>query len=409
MGIQLLEILDSKQLELVQHHLRKRVEAKSEKSGLGIVYDITSWCNLRCVGCAVNARVYSTSGCVAPSQMETSTDEVIMVLSKVKDYLHVRPGTRFFLNFGGGEPFIRTDFPEIAKTASSLFGPESIGVDTNGTMVTPEQIEYVAPLVNYLGVSVDGLEEYHNWWRGSSKINDISNSFDRTINTIKSILAMPRARESLEVSTVVTKKNLSQIPGLVRYLHDLGVERYSVHRTMPVGRFSRRPELVPTAEDYLRLLVTIVELNQELGMDVHLHHSIESIYATLLLRHDTYMKGKLGNPDKRSSIGIDPRGNVHFDPWCVVTPWSQLSGGSLLEDGASLESIFGEGILTIAQEYCRPEVRCHGCPQRCSGGSRIASAASFIEQDQSLRIEDVTESHILAGMAEVDPACPLSF
>jgi MoaA/NifB/PqqE/SkfB family radical SAM enzyme len=276
-------------------------------------------------------------------------------------------------------------------------------------MVTPEQIEHLAPLVSYIGVSVDGLEEYHNWWRGSSKINNLINSFDHTIATIKAVLAMPKARESLEVSTVATKRNLTQIPHLVRYLHDIGVEQYSVHRTMQVGRFSRKPELVPTPEDYLRLLTAIVETKEELGMDVHLHHSIESVYATLLLGHDTYVKNKLGNPDKRSSVGIDPKGGVYFDPWCMVPPWDQLNGGSLLENEASLESIFSQGILAIAQEYCRPEVRCHGCTQPCSGGSRIAAAAAFIEQDQSLRPEDVTESHILAGMAEVDPACPLSF
>ena len=386
MGMELLETLSPAQRELVKRHLKKRIEAKSEKSGLGIVYDITYWCNLRCVGCAVNARVYGDRGRVAPSRLEASTAEVRTILSKIKAYLDARPGMRFFLNFGGGEPFIRDDFPEIVEEASSLFGPESVGVDTNGTMVTAQQIERLAPLVSYIGVSVDGLEEYHNWWRGSSEINGITNSFDHAIATVKAILAMAKARESLEVSTVATKRNLMQIPNLMRYLRDLGVERYSVHGTMQVGRFSRKPELVPTAEDYLRLLITIVETNEELGMDVHLHHSIESIYATLLLGHDTYVKNRLGNPDKRSSIGIDPTGNVHFDPWWMVPPWDQLAGGSLLADGASLESIFSQGIVAIAQEYCRPEVRCHGCPQRCSGGSRIAAAAAFIEQDQSLRL-----------------------
>ena len=408
MGMELLDMLSPRQLELVKRHLKKRIEAESEKSGLGIVYDITYWCNLRCVGCAVNARLYSHPGRVASLQLEASTAEVLTILSKIKVYLDAHPVTRFFLNFGGGEPFIRDDFPEIVEEASSLFGPESIGVDTNGTMMTPEQIERLAPFVSYIGVSVDGLKEYHNWWRGSNKVNRITNSFDHTIATIKAILTIPKARESLEVSTVVTKRNLAQIPHLMRYLHEIGVDRYSVHRAMQVGRLSRKPELIPTAEDYLRLLVTIVETNEELGMDVHLHHSIESIYSTLLLGHDTYVRNKLGNPDKRSSIGIDPEGNVHFDPWCMVPPWDQLTGGSLLEDETSLESIFSQGILAIAQEYCQPEVRCHGCPQRCSGGSRIAAAAAFIEQDQSLRLEDVTESHILAGMAEVDPACPLS-
>jgi len=137
MGMELLDMLSPRQLELVKRHLKKRIEAESEKSGLGIVYDITYWCNLRCVGCAVNARLYSHPGRVASLQLEASTAEVLTILSKIKVYLDAHPVTRFFLNFGGGEPFIRDYFPEIVEEASSLFGPESIGVDTNGTMMTP--------------------------------------------------------------------------------------------------------------------------------------------------------------------------------------------------------------------------------------------------------------------------------
>lgn len=400
--------LSPHQLDAITHHLEKRVNARSEKSGLGVVYDVTYWCDMRCIGCGVNARVFADGGFVPLNQLEASTSEVVSILAKLAAYVSARPGLRFFLNFGGGEPFLREDFPEIVQEASWHFGKASVGLDTNGTVVTARELERIGANVSYIGISLDGLEDYHNWWRGESRARGITNAFQKTVDTVRVALEMPEVRSSLEVSTVVTKRNLQQIPALMQFLHAMGVSSYSVHRAMPVGRLAHRMDLVPSPEDYLRLLVAVAECNQALGMDVHIHHTVESIYATLLLEHDTYAGKKLGAPDKRSSIGIDPRGNVFFDPWFLVPPWNQLSGGTLLDEGTTLDSIFEQEILAIAQEYCRAETRCRGCNLRCSGGSRIAAAASYLTADPTLQLSDVTTSHILTGMAEMDPACPLA-
>jgi predicted metal-binding protein len=54
--------------------------------------------------------------------------------------------------------------------------------------------------------------------------------------------------------------------------------------------------------------------------------------------------------------------------------------------------------------YTAPHLRCRGCCFDCSGGSRIAAAASVLN---TMKTAEITESHILAAMTEVDPACPL--
>lgn len=400
--------LDSHQLDALIRHVERRVNARSEKSGLGVVFDVTYWCDMRCVGCGVNARAYSHPGYIDPNRLESSTEEIVAILDKIQDYVKARQGLRFFLNFGGGEPFLRGDFVEILEEAFRRFGRVGVGLDTNGTVVTQEQLARVGPLVSYVGISLDGIEEYHNWWRGGNKARGIGNPFQETVATIKTALELPDMRSGLEVSSVATRRNIESIPALMRHLHGIGITNYSVHRAMPVGRFANHMDLVPTPAEYLQLLVSIIETNQELGMEVHFHHTIESIYATLLLDENTYIGKKLGAPDKRSSIGIDPRGVVYFDPWCLVPPWNQLASGSLLDEGTTLDSIFEQGTLAIAQEYCSSEIRCQGCAKRCAGGSRIAAAASYIRLDPSLQLSDVTVSHILAGMAERDPACPLA-
>jgi len=173
---------------------------------------------------------------------------------------------------------------------------------------------------------------------------------------------------------------------------------------MAVGRLAQNPRMIPSNTDYLDLLVQLVMANKQVEIDMHIHHSIESIYATLFLGADTYAGRRIGEPDKRSSIGIDPRGKVFFDPWCMVSPWNQLCGGSLLTDGTTLSSIFEQDILSIASEYSSPDIRCNGCAEKCSGGSRIAAAASALQNQES----SPTVTSILTGMTSQDPACLLN-
>ncbi len=403
-----LQSYTSHQLDALKRHLEKRVKANPATSDLGVVYDITNWCDMKCIGCGVNARKYTRNGTVPITHLESNTAEVITILDKLDNYVSARPGFKFCLNFGGGEPFLRHDFIQIIKEASQRFGKKSVGLDTNGTVITKEQLAQIGQHVSYIGISLDGLEEYHNWWRGKNRTRRLNNAFEKTVETIKAALAIPEVSKIIEVSTVATKKNLEQIPPLMSYIRKLGVTRYSVHRAMPIGRMSKHMALIPSPEEYLQILVALSEAEEQLEMEAHLHHSIESIYASLLLNYDTYVEKKLGAPDKRASIGVDPRGNVFFDPWFMVPPWNRLSEGSLLKKTTTLETIFEQASLSISQEYSRPETRCHGCEQRCSGGSRVVAAASHISENSYLKNSDVTVSHILSAMREKDPACPLT-
>lgn len=425
-------LLTPRQRRLLEDHLRRRLEKQSPKAGLSIVYDITHACNLRCLGCCVSAHYFRPCRDRRDMLLKPSTAEVLKVLRKVRDYLDTHPDTPFFLNFGGGEIFMRPDMFDVLEEASRLFGSDSacpersrrIGFDTNGTLITAEEVARIAPQVSYIGVSLDGLAGYHNEWRGPSSLalssvegvslpvngsKDPGDSFHHTVTFIRRALLIPEIADKLEVTTVVTRHNLDQVPDLMRFLKDIGVQKYSIHRTMLVGRFAD-PALVPDGPAYLRLFVAVLEANEELGLDVHLHHSLESIYATLLLGHDTYAADKLSYPDRRSSLGIGPTGEVFFDPWCMVPPWTMLSGGSLLDDGVTLEKIIhrnGGGMLEMARAYCGRHVRCLGCHQSCSGGSRVAAAAHYLSKNGGLSPNRVTENHLLAGLAQVDPACPL--
>ena len=407
--------LSKDQRGLLEAHLLKRFAEPDRRSGLGVVFDITRWCNQGCILCCTNAkRVPSRSSSykLPVTKLELNTLQVFKILHKLKAYAENRKISSVFINFGGGEPFLRPDFTDILLETAQLFGSSSVGFDTNGTKATPNDIEKVKDHVSYIGISLDGLESYHNRWRRAEN----ENGFQQSVSFIRSILELPNVQKKLEVSTVVTKDNLTQIPELMRFLYNMGVCKYSIHRTMHVGRawLNRKADgLIPNARDYLDLMVAVLETNRELGLEVHLHHSIESIYATLLLGLETYSE-KLGDPDRRSSIGVDWYGHVYFDPWCLVEPLSLMFvpfAPSLVDDNVTLENILHKDksdVRDVIQQSCLPSKRCLGCPMPCSGGSRVAAALYNLRRDgKSSQQKQISVESILTRLDQIDPVCPL--
>lgn len=393
--------LPTEQIDLLKNHLMSRFEFRKNKREFGVVFDILHQCDLNCRGCGTNA-TYTNQKVV---DVETpSLEDIIKVFRKIKCYADNRK-VPVFINIGGGEPFLRRDILEILRKASDYFGITGVGVDTNGTLDNSyELISSALDFVSYVGVSINGLEEYHNWWASNYKIN----AFQRSLSVVERFCQNPATVDKIEVTSVASKKNISELPELMDKLAAIGVKNYSIHRAMPIGRMAKHPELIPDANDYLKLLIAIIERSRSNGLAVHLHHSIESIHATLLLGLKTYVPDKVGNPDAGSSLGIEPEGHLVFDPWCTTGIWKTLSGGNIYEDTTEFsEMLEGEGsgtIFDLANMYTAPHLRCHGCRYDCSGGSRIAAAANVLNL---IKEDEITESHILDAMTQIDPACPL--
>ena len=388
-------------IELVREYLKDRYEVKRKRKKLGVVYDILHDCDLACIGCGTNAHY---SGSKRLEVTKPSLKQIIYVFDKIKDYADAE-GIPVFINIGGGEPFLRKDIIDVLKSAAEHFGVSGVGVDTNGTL--DESFELIAEAMNYssyVGISVNGCEEYHNWWAGNKHIN----AFQRSMDTIKRLCQLGDfTREKLEVTSVASSRNLEDIPALIHMLSDVGVRNYSIHRAMPVGRMFKHPELLPTNEQYFKLLIDIIKAGRGEKMGVHIHHSIESIHETLLLGLETYVPDKAGNPDIGSSIGIEPEGRLVFDPWCTSGMWKKLcSPGCIYDDKIRFENLLSsEGsVFDITQTYTARHLRCNGCAEHCSGGSRVVAAACKLV---GLNEYEADMTDLLGAMSSIDPACPL--
>ena len=131
---------------------------------------LTNRCNLKCVYCGRNEN--QDSFC---TKLELSADEWIAVF---KDAMSV--GLKK-VNMTGGEIFCRKDILEIIEKTINL--GLDVSIETNGTIITEEQIKYLSKFKDHLSMSIslDGIKkETNDLTRGNG-------SFDRTFNAINII------------------------------------------------------------------------------------------------------------------------------------------------------------------------------------------------------------------------------
>lgn len=395
--------LQEKDIKTMVEYLSRRKTEVERKKRFGVVFDITHYCNLVCEHCAVNAIFTEKS---SESQFEISTEDACIIIDKVSEYAHLRNYPAFFM-FGGGEPTLRTDFKEVVRYAHKKFGMDGVGFNTNGTTFSISDLLEIEKYVSVIEISLDGFEKYHNSWRNPKELSTVKNPYEKAVNLVLAAIQHQQLQEKIEVTSIATKDNISQIPKFIRHLSTLGVKNYSVHRAMPVGRMAHHLDKIPDMRDYAKLFIEIAKMKEDVPMkDIHIHHSLESIYSALLLGEDlhlTFLPGASG----RHSIGIDPYGNVYFDPWCMVKPYNILVAGNLLSSPEIklIDIIENEGsIIKVIDELSKKRLRCKQCHMNCGGGMRFNAMAHYIAK----RPNDVHESHLIAGLSQIDPACPLS-
>lgn len=126
------------------------------------------------------------------------------------------------LNLSGGEPFLRAEFAEICRFFIQNNGVEQIYVPTNGyftdrTLKALRSIFEEKSLRLFVcELSIDGMPEYHNKFRGSDK------SFQKLLETYDALAEMQKSEPRLRIHAIstVTQQNLDEIKRLTTYLYD---------------------------------------------------------------------------------------------------------------------------------------------------------------------------------------------
>ena len=188
-----------------------------------VAYNCTSRCNLRCLHC------YSSS---KPNQC---SDELSTAQAK-KLLLQLAEANCPVVLFSGGEPLLRDDLFELLAEAGRL--GLRIVLSTNGTLIDSGTARQLAEVgVSYVGVSVDGEEEFHDKFRA------VRGSFKAAVAGIENC---KKAGIKTGLRFTITKANARQ-SGFVFELAALaGVRRICFYHLIRTGWAKKLDKLALT-------------------------------------------------------------------------------------------------------------------------------------------------------------------
>ena len=262
-----------------------------------LTWELTYACNLACVHCL------SSSGRRDPAELTTAECKAL-----IDEFERMQI---FYVNIGGGEPTIRSDFWELVSYATD----HHVGVkfSTNGSRITPEVAERLAAS-DYVDVqlSLDGA---------TAEVNDAvrgAGSYDTVVRAMGHLAAA--GFEGFKVSVVVTRHNVTQLDAF-KALADRYNAQLRLTRLRPSGRGADVwDELHPTADQQRLLYDWLVAHGEDVltgdsffhlagygdalpglnlcgaGRVVCLVDPVGDVYACPFAIHDEFLAGNVRSP-----------------------------------------------------------------------------------------------------------------
>ena len=271
--------------------------------------ELTLRCNERCRHCG------SSCGDVCTEEM--TTQQYFDFLDKIKKDFPKLP----MLCITGGEPLLRKDFFEITDYANRL--GFSWGMTSNGTLITPEVAEKLEQTgMKTISVSLDGLEQTHDDFRRRK------GGFKESIAGLKNLLQ--RDFQTVQVTTVVTKKNIGELDAMFALMDDLDVDSWRVINIEPIGRATTLDGYMLDNEDY-RYMFDFIRKKRLAGYPVTYgcQHYLGLDYERevrdwyFLCNAGVYVASVMANGDIGSCLDIERRketiqGNIFKDDFTQI-------------------------------------------------------------------------------------------
>jgi len=180
-----------------------------------VVWNMTQRCNLRCVHCYARSEDVSYEN-------ELTHEQSLKMIDDLADF-----GVPVIL-FSGGEPLVHPRLAEYAEYAVKK-GMRAV-VSTNGTLITAEKAKVLKDIgLSYVGISLDGLEETHDKFRG------LKGAFKKAMQGIKNC---QEAGIKVGLRFTINKRNVHEIPGIFDLLEKLEIPRACFYHLVYSGRGS---------------------------------------------------------------------------------------------------------------------------------------------------------------------------
>ena len=283
-----------------------------------VVWNVTNRCNLACKHCYIRAEDHAYGE-------ELTTEEARAFIEDIGAM-----GCPVLL-FSGGEPTVREDIYELAKVAKYL-GVRPV-LSSNGTLITPDIATKLADAgFEYVGVSIDGLQETHDAFRGCE------GAFDGAIRGVRNA-----AEAGLRTGARMTVNalNIADLPGVILRVEAEGIPRLCIYHLVYAGRGAEIASLDTTLEQKREMMCFLVKETKRLhdeGAKIEIltvDNHADGVYLRDYIKENDparlaevtellQMHGGCSAGTKMSNV--DPRGNVHA---CQF--WGHRTLGNVLE------------------------------------------------------------------------------
>ena len=199
-----------------QSSVTPRPASVMKGSGPVVIWNLIRRCNLTCKHC------YATSADI-DFPGELSTEEVYAVMDDLKSF-----GVSVLI-LSGGEPLMRPDIFEISRHAKDM--GFYVGLSSNGTLITEDNIADIVDIgYDYVGVSLDGLRETHDYFRRRQ------GAFDESI---RGIGLCRDAGLKVGLRFTLTQDNAAELPDLLQLMDDEDVDKFYLSHLNYAGRGNR--------------------------------------------------------------------------------------------------------------------------------------------------------------------------
>jgi len=193
--------------------IKSVTEGKKERvlDGSIIIWNFTNRCNLACHHC------YSYAD--PKSEDFLSTEFIINSIPEL-----LKAGIKFVI-FSGGEPLIRKDIFKISQAMKDA------GIitylSTNGLYIDEKNVDKIISTFNYIGISIDGIEEVHDEFRG------LKGAYKKSLAAIALI---QRHGGNAGIRFTITNETKESFYSIFELAEEIGVDKIYISHLVYSGR-----------------------------------------------------------------------------------------------------------------------------------------------------------------------------
>ncbi|MBQ4397035.1 MAG: radical SAM protein [Clostridia bacterium] len=309
--------------------------------------ELTRRCNEHCLHCG--SRCGESDASRLTDELTTAQYKALLDSVKAEFADHLPE-----LDVTGGEPLLRTDFFDIMGYAHAL--GFRWGMTSNAILIDGKTARRLRECgMKTISVSIDGLPATHDAFRNRQ------GAYDAAMRGIQALIEVG-GFQHIQVTTVVTRRSLSELSALFEIMKALEIQSWRVISMEPIGRATQHPELLLSPDEYRRLFDFIRDKRTEgWPLTYGCSHFLGSDYERqvrkwyFLCNAGIYTASIMSNGDIGACLDIERR--------------PELIQGNILRD--SLRDVWENRFSVFRADLSERNKTCMACDasEFCHGGA----------------------------------------